>query len=80
MVRHTCQRRIGNELLCVVVTVPAPAPSVHDVLVARPGDAFHRDDLDAAGRETTRLKYLVKLVDEARGRKHALAGEGADAD
>ena len=43
-------------------------------------DAFHRDDLDAAGRETTRLKYLVKLVDEARGRKHALAGEGADAD
>ena len=47
--------------------------------VAAIADAFHRDDLDAAGRETTRLKYLVKLVDEARGRKHALAGERADA-
>jgi hypothetical protein len=26
----------------VVVAVPGPGEAVHDVLVARPGDAFHR--------------------------------------
>lgn len=35
--------------------------------------AFASGDLNAAGRETTRLKYLVKLVEEARGRKARLA-------
>jgi molecular chaperone HscB len=35
--------------------------------------AFDRGDLEKAGRETTRLKYLVKLVDEARARKAKLA-------
>jgi len=37
--------------------------------------AFAAGDLDAAGRETTRLKYLVKLVEEARTRKTRLAAE-----
>lgn len=36
--------------------------------------AFAAGDLNAAGRETTRLKYLVKLVEEARGRKARLTG------
>jgi molecular chaperone HscB len=36
--------------------------------------AFARNDLEAAGRETTRLKYLVKLVEEARAKKTKLAG------
>ena len=35
--------------------------------------AFARNDLEHAGRETTRLKYLVKLVEEARARKAKLA-------
>jgi molecular chaperone HscB len=35
--------------------------------------AFAAGDLTAAGRETTRLKYLVKLVEEARARKVRLA-------
>jgi molecular chaperone HscB len=35
--------------------------------------AFAADDIDGAGRETTRLKYLVKLVEEARARKAKLA-------
>jgi molecular chaperone HscB len=35
--------------------------------------AFATGDLNAAGRETTRLKYLVKLVEEARARKARLA-------
>jgi len=35
--------------------------------------AFASGDLDKAGTETTRLKYLVKLVEEARARKAKLA-------
>ncbi|HEX9461606.1 MAG TPA: Fe-S protein assembly co-chaperone HscB [Alphaproteobacteria bacterium] len=35
--------------------------------------AFAGGDLEKAGRETTRLKYLVKLVEEARARKAKLA-------
>jgi len=35
--------------------------------------AFASGDLDKAGTETTRLKYLVKLVEEARVRKAKLA-------
>lgn len=35
--------------------------------------AFAANDLDKAERETTRLKYLVKLVDEARARQAKLA-------
>ncbi len=34
--------------------------------------SFASGDLDKAGTETTRLKYLVKLVDEARARKAKL--------
>jgi molecular chaperone HscB len=37
--------------------------------------AFAAGDLEGAGRETTRLKYLVKLVEEARARKSRLAAE-----
>jgi molecular chaperone HscB len=37
--------------------------------------AFDRGDLDKAGSETTRLKYLVKLVEEARARKAKLTAE-----
>ena len=59
--------------------IASEAQSHVEESVAAIADAFHRDDLDAAGRETTRLKYLVKLVDEARVRKHALAGERAGA-
>jgi molecular chaperone HscB len=33
------------------------------------GEAFATDDLDAAGKLTTRLKYLGKLAEEARSRK-----------
>ncbi len=36
--------------------------------------AFEAGDIDAAGRETTRLKYLIKLIEEARARKARLAG------
>jgi hypothetical protein len=36
--------------------------------------AFVAGDLEKAGRETTRLKYLVKLVDEAHARRAHLAG------
>ena len=36
-------------------------------------DAFAADDLEKAGAETTRLKYLVKLVEEARAREAKLA-------
>ena len=35
--------------------------------------SFARDDLEAAGRETTRLKYLLKFQDEARARRDQLA-------
>src|SRR3546814_519275 len=28
----------------VMVAVPGPAEAVHDIFMARPGDAFHRDD------------------------------------
>ena len=35
--------------------------------------AFAANDLDKAGAETTRLKYLVKLVEEARARQARLA-------
>ena len=28
----------------VMVAVPAPAETVHDIFVARPGDTFHRND------------------------------------
>ncbi len=35
--------------------------------------AFASGDLGVAGRETTRLKYLVKLVEEARARQAKLA-------
>lgn len=41
--------------------------------------AFAAGDLSAAGRETTRLKYLVKLVEEARGRKARLAARATSA-
>ena len=41
--------------------------------------AFASGDLDAAGRETTRLKYLVKLVEEARTRKTRLSAERSSA-
>ncbi len=40
---------------------------------ARIAAAVRADDLEKAGRETTRLKYLVKLVEEARARKAKLA-------
>jgi molecular chaperone HscB len=33
------------------------------------GEAFASDDLDTAGKLTTRLKYLGKLAEEARSRK-----------
>ena len=36
--------------------------------------AFGRGDLTAARRETTRLKYLTKLVEEARARRARLGG------
>lgn len=35
--------------------------------------AFEADDLVVAGRETTRLKYLLKFQDEARARRGQLA-------
>jgi molecular chaperone HscB len=35
--------------------------------------AFEVHDLDVAGRETTRLKYLLKFQDEARARRGQLA-------
>lgn len=41
--------------------------------------AFAGGDLEGAGRETTRLKYLVKLVEEARTRKARLAAEHSPA-
>jgi molecular chaperone HscB len=41
--------------------------------------AFATGDLEAAGRETTRLKYLVKLVEEARMRKARLTAERSSA-
>ncbi len=41
--------------------------------------AFHAGDLVAAGRETTRLKYLIKLIDEARLRRRRLAESAAEA-
>jgi molecular chaperone HscB len=34
--------------------------------------AFRDDDLDSAGRLTTRLKYLGKMVEEARSRKTSM--------
>ena len=37
--------------------------------------AFAVNDLEKAGAETTRLKYLVKLVDEARARQAKLAAQ-----
>jgi molecular chaperone HscB len=39
--------------------------------------AFAAGELEKAGRETTRLKYLIKLVEEARARKSKLAGAAA---
>jgi molecular chaperone HscB len=41
--------------------------------------AFAAGDLEGAGRETTRLKYLVKLVEEARTRKARLTAERSSA-
>ncbi|MBI3453551.1 MAG: Fe-S protein assembly co-chaperone HscB [Rhodospirillales bacterium] len=45
--------------------------------LAHIGGAFAAGDLDTAGRETTRLKYLVKLVDEARTRRACFAPAAA---
>jgi len=39
--------------------------------------AFAKGDLDKAGAETTRLKYLVKLVEEAKARRNSLAAKAA---
>jgi molecular chaperone HscB len=39
------------------------------------GAAFAAGDLDKAGAETTRLKYLVKLVEEAKARRNRLAAQ-----
>lgn len=44
-----------------------------EVGVAAIAAAFAAGDIDRAGRETTRLKYLAKLLDEARQRKTRLA-------
>ena len=41
--------------------------------------AFAANDLEKAGAETTRLKYLVKLVEEARARKAKLAAASQSA-
>jgi molecular chaperone HscB len=40
-------------------------------------ESFRCGDLDRAGHDTTRLKYLVKLVDEARAKAARLNGRGA---
>jgi molecular chaperone HscB len=40
--------------------------------------AFARGDLEKAGAETTRLKYLVKLVEEAKARRNRLAAQAAN--
>lgn len=39
-------------------------------------EAFATEDLDAAGRATTRLKYLGKLAEEARSRKNRMTRPG----
>lgn len=39
--------------------------------------AFATGDLEKAGAETTRLKYLVKLVEEAKARRSRLAAQAA---
>lgn len=52
------------------------ATHVRDSEVAIAG-AFAAGDLETAGRETTRLKYLVKLVEEARARSAKLASRPA---
>jgi molecular chaperone HscB len=39
--------------------------------------AFAADDLDGAGKLTTRLKYLGKLAEEARSRRVRMMGSGA---
>jgi molecular chaperone HscB len=40
-------------------------------------ESFRCGDLDRAGHDTTRLKYLVKLVEEARAKAARLHGRGA---
>jgi molecular chaperone HscB len=40
--------------------------------------AFASGNLDKAGTETTRLKYLVKLVEEAKARRNRLAAQAAN--
>lgn len=51
----------------------ANAESNIDGCIADLADAFRRDDLDAASRLTTRLKYLRKLIEDARVHRANLA-------
>ena len=63
---------MSAETLGEVEAVIAEAASHIGESIAAIAAAFGRDDIEAAGRETTRLKYLEKLLDEAKARKSRL--------
>lgn len=58
-----------NELMA---TAEAAVGDCHEALA----QAFVDDDLDGAGKLTTRLKYLGKMIDETRSRKVGMTRQG----
>ncbi len=63
---------MSADTLGEVEAVIAEAASHIGESIAAISAAFRRGDIEAAGRETTRLKYLEKLLDEAKARKARL--------
>jgi molecular chaperone HscB len=59
-----------------VNTFGAEAAAQMKASIAAVAESFRCGDLERAGHDTTRLKYLVKLVDEARAKAARLAGRG----
>lgn len=60
-----------------VAALAARAAADRAACLADVAGAFAAGDLDAARRHATRLRYLVKLVEEAHRRRLSLAGKAA---